>query len=566
MSASTWRIFAIDTGGADLALTQLVAWAAGSPVAVTSIHASFPPALGGIDDLLVDDETVCIFSPWVINRPGFYIDVNFASEVDLWGFQFAGPSPANWPLRYAVSDGSTVFDVGYRPWQSGQLSEAPTGRMDGVGVEAAWDLQTVPSVQNWMFLASEYTGTRKVAAVWGYGASTGALLRSVGDAPWSALTGSAGVAWNGVRVSDNGNVLLAVSIGLGPAVSTNGWGAYSRKTLSGASNTWYACGMSGTGSVMLVPDYGGRLWVSHNSGSSWTSVSAAGVANWYVCDVSRDGSTLLAAPLGGRPWMSSDGGATWAQVQSIPTGQWLACALSEDGRVAMVAGGDVLWLSVDQGASWHSTTPALGASWRRCAVSGDGQTLLLAANVVGGSGGVYMSFDGGQSWQAQSVGGEGAFGGAALAGDGSLAAIARGAGSILYRGDVDEVVYPRPPSAVRAPVTQLAKRGTGLLGQGFFSATTSRSVVLLDLEFGGHGCLYGTVELYAQSGNILLPRRVRLHRSRDGLLVRETWSDAQGNYRFDGISERYTYDVIAWDHEGLQQSVVANDLTPEVMP
>ena len=88
----------------------------------------------------------------------------------------------------------------------------------------------------------------------------------------------------------------------------------------------------------------------------------------------------------------------------------------------------------------------------------------------------------------------------------------------------------------------------------------------LDVEFGGQGCIYGTVELYAKTGNIPLPRRVRLHRSRDGLLVRETWSDAQGQYRFDGISERYTYDVIAWDHEGLQQSVVANDLTPEVMP
>lgn len=88
----------------------------------------------------------------------------------------------------------------------------------------------------------------------------------------------------------------------------------------------------------------------------------------------------------------------------------------------------------------------------------------------------------------------------------------------------------------------------------------------LDMECGGQGSIYGTVELYAQAGNIPLPRRVRLHRSRDGLLVREAWSSAQGEYRFDGISQRYTYDVIAWDHEGLQQSVVANDLPPEVLP
>lgn len=98
------------------------------------------------------------------------------------------------------------------------------------------------------------------------------------------------------------------------------------------------------------------------------------------------------------------------------------------------------------------------------------------------------------------------------------------------------------------------------------AATPVVRSTVMDMEFGGYGCVYGTVELYAQAGNIALPRRVRLHRSRDGLLVREAWSDAQGNYRFDHISQRYTYDVIAWDHEGLQQSVVANDLTPEVMP
>lgn len=98
------------------------------------------------------------------------------------------------------------------------------------------------------------------------------------------------------------------------------------------------------------------------------------------------------------------------------------------------------------------------------------------------------------------------------------------------------------------------------------SATQSPKVSALDMEHGGNGVIHGTVELYAQAGNIPLARRVRLQRSRDSLLVREAWSDAQGNYRFEGISERYTYDVTARDHEGLQQSVVANDLTPEPMP
>lgn len=102
--------------------------------------------------------------------------------------------------------------------------------------------------------------------------------------------------------------------------------------------------------------------------------------------------------------------------------------------------------------------------------------------------------------------------------------------------------------------------------QGEQRMQTVPAALAVDVEFGGTGTIYGTVELFNQAGNLPLPRRVRLHRSRDGLLVRETWSDAQGYYRFDCITDRYKYDVIAWDHEGLQQSVVANDLTPEVMP
>ena len=118
------------------------------------------------------------------------------------------------------------------------------------------------------------------------------------------------------------------------------------------------------------------------------------------------------------------------------------------------------------------------------------------------------------------------------------------------------------------PATGLPTMGSIGVGeaQDGACALSSEDAYAADVEFGGSGTIHGTVELFNQAGNLPLPRRVRLHRSRDGLLVRETWSDAQGNYRFDGITDRYKYDAIAWDHEGLQQSVVANDLTPEVMP
>ena len=92
------------------------------------------------------------------------------------------------------------------------------------------------------------------------------------------------------------------------------------------------------------------------------------------------------------------------------------------------------------------------------------------------------------------------------------------------------------------------------------------SKIACDIEFGGRGTIYGTVERDHTPSNVPLRRRVRLHRSRDGMLVRETWSKADGSYEFTEISGLYEYDVIAWDHEMQFRSVVANNLVPEVMP
>lgn len=86
---------------------------------------------------------------------------------------------------------------------------------------------------------------------------------------------------------------------------------------------------------------------------------------------------------------------------------------------------------------------------------------------------------------------------------------------------------------------------------------------LRDVEFSGHGFVYGVVKDHETQW--LLQRRVRLFRSRDGYLVRETWSGPDGSYRFEGINERYEYDIEAWDHEKNYYSAVANNQIPEVV-
>ena len=89
---------------------------------------------------------------------------------------------------------------------------------------------------------------------------------------------------------------------------------------------------------------------------------------------------------------------------------------------------------------------------------------------------------------------------------------------------------------------------------------------------GGTGRVRGTVKEKSTPSNISLRRKVRLIRERDGLLVRETWSDAAtGNYDFQDVELNETYTVLAYDYQHNYRAVVADNLSlanaqVEVMP
>lgn len=85
-----------------------------------------------------------------------------------------------------------------------------------------------------------------------------------------------------------------------------------------------------------------------------------------------------------------------------------------------------------------------------------------------------------------------------------------------------------------------------------------------DMEIGGVGSIWGTVNKKDTPANVPLKRRVRLYRSDSGQFVRETWSAGDGTYRFDDLSESLEFDVVAWDHERNFRSEIANNLLPKV--
>ena len=106
-------------------------------------------------------------------------------------------------------------------------------------------------------------------------------------------------------------------------------------------------------------------------------------------------------------------------------------------------------------------------------------------------------------------------------------------------------------------------------GIGLYPPSLSFDIITGGGGGTGTGTIYsivGTVKEKNTPIDTPLRRRVRLYRENDGLLLRETWSNAAtGEYRFDDVPLAQRYTVIAYDHLHNYRAVIADNLTPEVV-
>lgn len=80
-------------------------------------------------------------------------------------------------------------------------------------------------------------------------------------------------------------------------------------------------------------------------------------------------------------------------------------------------------------------------------------------------------------------------------------------------------------------------------------------------QFWGAGRIHGTVRIEDQPAS----RKVRLLDGRTGLLLGETWSGSDGAYQFDMLDPQRDYWVVAHDHQGQFNAVIADAIRPEVV-
>jgi hypothetical protein len=559
MASTTWQIRGVDTLGQDLVLSRIVPWGALGAITPTAISSTFAPISGALANLAVDSSAQCVFAGVDVQKPGFAIEFTFAQEVDLWGFRFAGPSASTWPVQHAVATGVLSASLKCVQWLSdGVLSPAPSKALVFTNEAGLWLEQPAAGSQNWFGCAASADGATLFATPYG---STSWLSRD-GGLTWAAQTAAGSRNWRGCAVSADGMTLLTVAVGGSPWLSKDGGQTWIAQTAA-VGTDWMACAVSADGKTLIATAYGTTPWLSKDAGQTWVAQAAMGSRNWFGCAVSADGKTLLCAAQGHYLWLSKDAGATW-DTQNAPGSRfWRGCAVSSDGLTFLaVDSNGTPWLTIDAGSSWSAQTVAGTRNWYSCSVSADGRTLIAASESVAP---LWLSKDKGATWSMQSSLGSGVWVGAAVSADGLMLMTGKYGGGLYLSMDGDRIYTSFPVQGGVAHGVLFAT-GTALQAQGRTSTTCLDALPFNDFEFGGNGQICGTVECQVTPANVPLRRRVRLHRSRDGMLVRETWSHPDGSYAFMHISLNYEYDVIAWDHDMSYRSVIANNLKPEVMP
>ena len=252
---------------------------------------------------------------------------------------------------------------------------------------ATWNNIGVGASKVWIAIASSSDGVKLIAAVF----TENLWLSSDSGENWKELSGSPSYptvnqVWHDVASSSNGNKLVAVSE---PTVGFRGYVWISNNsgeswTTNSPQLNWNAVASSSDGVKLVAGVFGGNIWISVNSGDNWSELPAGPLyptinQDWISITSSSDGSKIAAAVggTGGYIWISNNSGMTWQQKAS--NRNWQSITSSTDGtQLAAVIGGPPtggnIWISVDSGDNWNellggSPYPPENQSWLSIVIS-----------------------------------------------------------------------------------------------------------------------------------------------------------------------------------------------------
>lgn len=291
---------------------------------------------------------------------------------------------ANWNASASSADGSVLYMAAfggfvYRSQDSG----------------ATW--AQIGASRNWFQISTSSDGQIFYGAV-----GTTELYRSTNFGTTMTSTSIASFTDNVASSADGQTVYIARS-GFSISKSTDGGLTFTSTGSAATDWRWLATDSTGT-RVLAAPWNSGTLYVSTNSGTTFTSVASAGTRQWVGLSVSGDGSKMLAGVRGGGVVMKSlDSGATWSIVSGNSALIAYASDISNDGtRFFLSAARGITLRSSDSGATFSTpgVLPRIASGYLQNTISwsADGSKAAALFCQSGAVCYVVTSPDGGQNF------------------------------------------------------------------------------------------------------------------------------------------------------------------------
>ncbi|GAA4034912.1 hypothetical protein GCM10023063_18960 [Arthrobacter methylotrophus] len=250
-----------------------------------------------------------------------------STDSGLTWTQITSAPSTSWAGLAVSKDGQTFY---------AGSTMAPVGLYKSTDAGATWTVIPGTTTQQWASIAMSDDGTRVVAADSGYG---GHLWVSADSGATWAQKGSWPVGyWTSVASSSDGMKLVAAQFGYNLFTSTDGGLTWvNRHDPTFTSHNWQSVASSADGTKLIAADFSnGNIYLSTDSGVTWTPQSALGTGSWDMVTSSADGTKLAVAKQNGLVYVSKDAGATWVSQDSLGTGDWQGLASSADGSKLIV--------------------------------------------------------------------------------------------------------------------------------------------------------------------------------------------------------------------------------------
>ncbi len=286
---------------------------------------------------------------------------------------------------------NTEYGVGKKDWRGVAMSDDGTRIYATAigGVYRSTDSGVTWSVINsastsWGPIVASPNGVHLVTA-----ANNGHIYTSSdGGASFVERLQSLNRVWVGFAMSADGQTINAISKNVDYIYRSTDGGATWDANTTMPSNEWLAIASSEDGQKVVVTSVYDYIRTSSNGGVTW--VEQRSLDRKYLSNIamSADGRVIVGTDsdsTDGFIYVSVNSGATWTKSKPAPTSSWVGLNISDNGgRIIAAASSDYIYTSTDRGASWKTETELDRNIWNNsgttintAAVSGDGSIVVV---------------------------------------------------------------------------------------------------------------------------------------------------------------------------------------------